>query len=178
MLYIAYGSNMNRRQMARRCPRARPLGPVRLEGWRLVMKRVADIEPDAQAVTPATLWQITRACERALDAYEGFPHLYTKERIAVALPNGRRAKPMAYVMNGPRQRDFCPASDGYLAAIADGYRDFGFDDLSPLRAAQLEAITIARRTERVAWQDSDTLPLSKSPGTGRSWAPGLAYGCE
>jgi hypothetical protein len=170
MLYVAYGSNMNRRQMARRCPKARPLAAVRLEGWRLVMKRVADIEPDAHAVTPAALWEITRACERALDTYEGFPHLYIKERLAVALPNGRRVKPMAYVMNGPRRRDHGPAHDGYLAAIADGYRDFGFDDLAPLRAAQVEAITIAKRAERAAWRD-DLAPSAP-------WAPGVAWGCE
>ncbi|MDG4603728.1 MAG: gamma-glutamylcyclotransferase, partial [Defluviicoccus sp.] len=114
MLYVAYGSNMNRRQMARRCPKARPLGGIWLQGWRLVMKRVADIEPDPHALTPAALWEITRSCERALDLYEGFPHLYIKERLAIALPNGRRAKPMAYVMSGPRQRDYGPASDGYL----------------------------------------------------------------
>lgn len=139
MLYLAYGSNMNLRQMAWRCPKARPLAGVWLEGWRLVMKGVADIEPDPHAVTPAALWEITRSCERALDAYEGFPHLYVKERIGVALPNGRRAKPMAYVMSGPRQRDYAPAYDGYLRSIAEGYREFGFDDLAPLRAAQREA---------------------------------------
>jgi hypothetical protein len=170
MLYVAYGSNMNRRQMARRCPQARPLAAIRLAGWRLVMKRVADIEPDAQAVTPAALWEITRACERALDAYEGFPHLYVKERIAIALPNGKRVKPMAYVMNGPRQRDYGPASDGYLASIADGYRDFGFDNLSPLREAQVEAISAARRAERATWFDGAAL----SP----PWAPGVAQACE
>lgn len=90
------------------------------------------------------VWEIRRACERALDAYEGSPHLYVKERIAVALPGGRRTKPMVYVMNGPRQRDYGPASDGYLASIADGYRDFGFDDLSPLREAQVQTISAAR----------------------------------
>ena len=170
MLYVAYGSNMNRRQMARRCPKARPLAAIRLEGWRLVMKGVADIEPDPSASTPAALWEITRTCERALDAYEGFPHLYVKERVVVALPDRRRAKPMAYVMNGPRQRDYAPASDLYLASITDGYRDFGFDDLSPLREAQAEALTIARRAERATWFDNATV----SP----PWAPSLAYGCE
>ena len=155
--------------MARRCPQARPLAAIWLEGWRLVMKRVADIEPDRDAVTPAALWEITRACERALDAYEGFPHLYVKQRIAVSLPNGRWVKPMAYVMNGPRQRDYGPALDGYLASIADGYRDFGFDNLSPLREAQVEAITIARRAERATWRDATVSP---------PWAPPLAYGCE
>jgi choline dehydrogenase-like flavoprotein len=60
--------------------------------------------------------------------------------------------------------------DPYLASIADGYRDFGFDDLSPLREAQAEAITIARRAERATWFDNATV----SP----PWAPPLAYGCE
>ena len=170
MLYVAYGSNMNRRQMARRCPKARPLGGIWLQGWRLVMKCVADIEPDPQAVTPAALWEITRSCERALDTYEGFPHLYIKERLPIALPNGRRAKPMAYVMSGPRQRDYGPASNGYLASIADGYRDFGFDDLAPLRAAQVDAISAMRRAERSGRLDDAAL----SP----PWAPGLAFGCE
>ena len=54
---------------------------------------------------------------------------------------------MAYVTNGPRQRGSCPASDGHRASIADGYRDFSFKDLLPLRAAQVEAIIIARRAE-------------------------------
>ena len=52
---------------------------------------------------------------------------------------------MAYVMNGPRQRDYSPAPAGYLASIADGYRDFDFEDLAPLRAAQADPITLARR---------------------------------
>lgn len=173
MLYLAYGSNMNRGQMARRCPKARPLAAIRLHGWRLVMKRVADIEPDAQAMTPAALWEITRYCERALDAYEGFPHLYVKERLQVTLPEGRSVRPMAYVMNGPRQRDRGPASDGYLAAIADGYRDFGFDDLSPLREAQHAALSHANRRAARAGA-SDRLTAASSP----PWAPALAAGLE
>ena len=65
--------------------------------------------------------------------------------------------------------DLAKASDGYLAAIADGYRDFGFDDLAPLRTAQVEAISLARRAERATWRDATVSP---------PWAPGVAYGCE
>ncbi len=56
------------------------------------------------------------------------------------------------------------------AAIADGYRDLGFDDLSPLRAAQAEAITIARRAERESWFDGATVTPP--------WAAGVAQPCE
>lgn len=92
MLYIAYGSNMNVRQMAYRCPKAKPIGPVWLKGWRLVMKRVADVEPDSEAIIPAALWRITARCEEALDLYEGFPTFYTKHRLRIVLADGRRAR--------------------------------------------------------------------------------------
>ena len=104
MLYIAYGSNMNRRQMAYRCPRAKPVGPVWLKGWRLVMKRVADVEPDPEAIIPAALWRITAACEEALDLYEGFSTFYTKHRLRIVLADGKRSKPMLYRMSNPEAR--------------------------------------------------------------------------
>ena len=139
MLYIAYGSNMNRRQMAYRCPRAEPIGPVWLKGWRLVMKRVADVEPDPEAIIPAALWRITAACEAALDLYEGFPTFYTKHRLRIVLADGKHARPMFYCMNNPEARTIAPSSETYLWAIAEGYHDFGFDDLTPLLKAQHEA---------------------------------------
>ena len=139
MLYIAYGSNMNVRRMAFRCPRAKPVGPVWLKGWRLVMKRVADVEPDLEAIIPAALWRITVRCEEALDLYEGFPAFYTKHRLRIVLADAKRARPMLYRMNNPQARAVAPSSEAYLWAIAEGYRDFGFDDLTPLLKAQHEA---------------------------------------
>ena len=37
-LYIAYGSNMDEKQMAGRCPTARLFGTSELEGYRLLFK--------------------------------------------------------------------------------------------------------------------------------------------
>ena len=34
-LYFAYGSNINLQQMEQRCPAARPVGPVILDGYEL-----------------------------------------------------------------------------------------------------------------------------------------------
>ena len=36
-LYFAYGANMERAAMAKRCPGAQPLGPALLRGWRYVI---------------------------------------------------------------------------------------------------------------------------------------------
>jgi hypothetical protein len=103
------------------------------------MKRVADVESEPDAIIPAALWRITTTCEEALDLYEGFPTLYTKQRLRIEFGGGNRAKPMLYRMTNSEARTAAPSSEPYLWAIAEGYRDFGFDDLSPLLKAQHEA---------------------------------------
>jgi hypothetical protein len=103
------------------------------------MKRVADVEPEPVAIIPAALWRITTACEDALDLYEGFPTFYTKHRLRIVLADGKRARPMFYRMSNPEARAVTPSSEAYLFAIAEGYRDFGFGDLTPPLKAQREA---------------------------------------
>ena len=43
-LYAAYGSNLNKIQMRKRCPRSTPICSMYLQDWRLVFKGVADLE--------------------------------------------------------------------------------------------------------------------------------------
>ena len=43
MLYLAYGSNLNIKQMKIRCPYAKPCGTFYMPNYRLVFRRVADI---------------------------------------------------------------------------------------------------------------------------------------
>lgn len=72
-LYFAYGSNMAVRQMARRCPPARALGPARLDGWRFIINRrgTASIVPDASGAVHGVLWSCTADCIATLDHFEG-----------------------------------------------------------------------------------------------------------
>ena len=117
MIYVAYGSNLNKAQMAMRCPKAECLGPWTLDGWRLVFRGVADIVQD-NALCHVGLWRITDECEQALDRYEGFPTLYRKHYFG---PD--QGEPMmAYIMNSDSVS--MPPS-GYLDSIAEGYDDFG-----------------------------------------------------
>ena len=116
MLYLAYGSNLNKSQMAMRCPQAKPLGAIYLPSWRLVFRGVADIEPAPRdEMVPAGIWEITPECEKALDHYEGWPRLYRKEKICGM---------MTYLMNS---NGYAQPSDFYLGIIQQGYRDFGLD---------------------------------------------------
>ena len=137
MLYFAYGSNLHKEQMARRCPAAEPLGSLIMPDTRLVFRGVADVVRAEGATCPGGIWRITAECERALDRYEGFrpDHpdggMYSKEYVEIeGLPDGE-TEIMLYTMNS---RGIYPPSDYYYSVLKQGYRDFGLK-LAPLRAA-------------------------------------------
>ncbi len=119
-LYAAYGSNLNRAQMAGRCPAAVAVGGVLVPGWRLAFNKWALIEADPEAVVAIGLWMVTPACLVSLDRFEGVPHAYARD--VLPLPDGRRAVVYHDVAARPG-----PPSHAYLERIRTGYRDFGFD---------------------------------------------------
>ena len=127
-IYAAYGSNMNLLQMARRCPRARVIDIGMLKNYKLTFRGssngVANIESCQGREVPIVLWQITPTCEVALDRYEGFPNLYTKQDIEVETKNGI-VKAMVYVMTERYEKMPAEPSEHYYAVIAEGYEDNG-----------------------------------------------------
>ena len=123
MLYFAYGANVNQRNLKRHAPRARAVGVARLPGYRLVFKQFADVIKDAKASVDGVLYEITPACELALDRYEDFPKLYRKATVTVDSAEGPRAATI-YVMNGA---DVAPPDIAYFNIIARGYADWKFD---------------------------------------------------
>ena len=116
-LYFAYGSNLNKSQMALRSPTAKALGSAYFPNWRLVFRGVADIEEgDEQDLLPVGIWSIEEADEAALDRYEGVSSgLYRKVEI-----NGM----LTYRMNS--SGTYSPSSY-YFDTILNGYRDFSLD---------------------------------------------------
>ena len=124
MKYIAYGSNLNLGQMARRCPTAKVVGTALLQDYQLTFRCVATIVPKGGAVTPVGVWEIDEQAELSLDRYEGYPHLYRKEYLDVVC-NGEKMNCLVYIMN-----DGLPSlpNMGYFNAIRDGYRDVGLDE--------------------------------------------------
>lgn len=121
--YIAYGSNLNKEQMRRRCPKAKDVGRILLPDYRLVFKGVADIVEAKGYFVPVGLWLITEECEQALDTYEGYPRLYRKQYWNWSPDGSKRNNHllMAYVMNIDEIR---PPSQQYYDSISDGYYDF------------------------------------------------------
>lgn len=126
-LMFAYGSNLNLRQMAYRCPNGKSIGRLRLEGWKLVFRSVADIVEtgDPEDYCWGGVWRITEACERVLDRYEGVSEtgrgLYRKEYIPIKpLPDGTDCM-LVYVMNST---GVYPPSRSYFDCIWEGYKNF------------------------------------------------------
>ena len=127
--YLAYGSNLNLRQMAQRCPTAKVVGTTYLENYELLFRgphgcAVATVEPCKDSKVPVMIWEIQDRDEHALDIYEGYPRLYTKETVKVKL--GRKSvEVMMYVMT--EGRPLALPSAYYYATILHGYKTAKFD---------------------------------------------------
>ena len=134
-LYFAYGSNLNVGQMAVRCPMAQLVCRAVLEGYELAFRcGVLTILPKAGGRIDGILWKVNDRDERALDRYEGYPHLYTKELLPVQTDSGPQTV-VAYVMTAPYCEKAQPPSPAYLQTVLTGYRLAGFDPDAVLQAA-------------------------------------------
>lgn len=134
--YIAYGSNLNIRQMRMRCPLARIIGTSELLDYELLFKgsqtgAYLTIEPRAGAKVPAAVWLVTAEDEAALDCYEGFPTFYYKAEMKLPI-TGIKSRTVrfrdtfVYIMHEDRQIGM--PSDFYVRTCLEGYRRFGFDE--------------------------------------------------
>lgn len=123
MLYFAYGANVNQRNLKRHAPRAKALGIARLPGYRLVFKQFADVVKDPKGAVTGVLYELTPACELALDRYEDVPTLYRKITVTVERDDGP-AEAMVYVRNGGEK---APPTLEYFNLVARGYADWKLD---------------------------------------------------
>ena len=71
-IHFAYGSNLDPRQMALRCPGSRAQGTAVLEGWHFLINErgYATIEEDPTSEVHGQIWLLTPEDEAALDEYE------------------------------------------------------------------------------------------------------------
>ena len=128
-IYLAYGSNLHLGQMAYRCPDATIVGATELKNWRLMFKgsksgNYATIEPCIGESVPVLVWEISKADERSLDRYEGFPVFYFKQTLPVVV-NGQEIEAMVYLMR--LDAKVGAPSLSYVNTLEIGYRDAGFD---------------------------------------------------
>jgi len=128
-LYIAYGSNMDTRQMALRCPTAKLIGSSEVEGYRLLFRgsktgTYATIEKAEGYKVPIIIWEIGETDEINLDRYEGFPSFYYKKELTISV-DGKRRKAIVYIMD--ESRPLGEPNYGYYEVIEEAYTKFHFD---------------------------------------------------
>ena len=171
-LYFAYGSNINLDQMAQRCPDAQVVGPVTLENYELLFHGnlrgagVATIAPREGSTVHGLLWNITPECERSLDYYEGYPHLYGKEPVTVHGHDGQEHTVMAYVMTELCKEPSIP-SFYYYNGILEGYRQNGLPTASLKQAWEHCVEEVHRETERINRSASGQLSSRRKKDRGR-----------
>ena len=122
-LYLAYGSNINLEQMARRCPNSKVIGTAMIPDYELEFRGVATIVPKKGAEVPVLMWEIDQQDEINLNHYEGFPRLYRKEIFEMEV-DGKIREGMAYLMN---YKGVAPPTAQYYNGIKKGYEDNGMD---------------------------------------------------
>lgn len=128
--YIAYGSNLNKAQMAVRCPDALAIGTAEMKNTKMVFRSnakgfgVATLEKESGCSVPIAIWAISASDEKKLDAYEGYPNLYTKKKVKIVLA-GNTEEAMIYIMTSGHMETY--PSRAYYETIKQGYIDFGFN---------------------------------------------------
>ena len=118
-LYFAYGANMERAAMAKRCTGATALGPARLTGWRYVIADgYGSIAPASGSHVYGVLWRLTPRDLAALHAYEQRAYL----RRIVPVRHGPAHRP-ALVYLAP-ERGGGTARPGYQELVVAAARDW------------------------------------------------------
>lgn len=160
-LYVAYGSNLNIKQMKYRCPTAKLYGTGILEGYELQFKgypssAFATIAPKADSSVPVAVWDIKPNDEKSLDRYEGYPTHYFKEDVTVNLGD-EEVSAMVYIMN--QRMTFGLPSTMYYNTVLTGYKDCGLDT-SALETALKESTkqfysSAVRQSQQMSLYDFD-----------------------
>jgi gamma-glutamylcyclotransferase (GGCT)/AIG2-like uncharacterized protein YtfP len=137
MLYFAFGSNLNRKQIKRRCKNSRFISRHILKNYQLVFRSkygAADIQRKKGSSVLGAIYDINKADEKKLDVYEEFPKVYVKKYFKIL---GKKVM-FYYMSNKTKQTE---PSRRYLGSIIQGYKDCGYKDshILVLRARRIKA---------------------------------------
>jgi gamma-glutamylcyclotransferase (GGCT)/AIG2-like uncharacterized protein YtfP len=117
MFYFAYGSNLNRFQMKRRCKDSIFIKKIGLKDFKLTFRNMyADIEKKKNSIVQGALFEISKIDEKKLDIYEDYPIVYKKYYFT---HYGKKI--MTYTMT--KKTLFTYPSERYLNIIKRGYKD-------------------------------------------------------
>ena len=165
--YIAYGSNMDERQMAVRCRDAVLTGTGLIQGYELLFKGsltgcYATIESKEQSRVPVTVWTISKADEKRLDRYEGFPTFYYKKDIEVQMKDGTITG-LVYIMHEDRHCGM--PFPWYYEQMDRDYQKFGFDRTILKNALAISKERMAGMRVKLIYMEDPQAPAPGTEGT-------------
>ncbi len=143
-LYFAYGSTINRRTMARRCPEpndAKVVEPAVLDNYELVFRQkgprtfgMETIRLKEGRQVQGLLWRIKSEREESLDIYHWYPYIYEKQEIILRTRSGKQVQALVYIM--PHEQELLPQlpTYAYYSQILEGFRQNGLPE-QPLKDA-------------------------------------------
>lgn len=126
--YFAYGSNMNFKQMKRRCSTARFLMKAKLYGYKFVYDgyskecsgALANVVRSNGDVVEGAIYELDDKCIERLDKYEGFPVDYQRHLLEIIGDNGVKYYAYVYLREpGPSGKP----GDRYRKIILEGAKD-------------------------------------------------------
>ena len=131
MYYFAYASNLNRKQMAERCPEAKAKVVATLPNFKLIFTgysrqrkgAVATIRGSQGDKVIGAVYEISEACLRKLDKHENYPIDYKHLDVRVFTDSGETYDAITFIK--ARQEEEGKPSPEYLAIIQQGCRDWG-----------------------------------------------------
>jgi gamma-glutamylcyclotransferase (GGCT)/AIG2-like uncharacterized protein YtfP len=122
-LYFAYGSNLDIKQVRRRCLDCdvKKISIGYLPEHRLAFTQfyepwgggVADIVKDSKSCVWGILYELTMDALKLLDAYEGYPIDYDRTQHTIMTLEGRRYMAWVYTVKR-KDGDFIPPSKRYI----------------------------------------------------------------
>ena len=144
-LYFAYGANMERAAMRRRCPGAAALGTARLAGWRYVIAAgYGSVARASGRAVFGVLWRLTPRDLAALNIFESLDSGLYRRRVLTVQAGATRKRVLVYV---GRQRGMRRPMPGYQERLVAAARAW---QLPPRYIEEIRRLAPAYRGARSA----------------------------
>lgn len=127
MRYFAYGSNLWREQMERRCPGHRLIGPGSLKGyrWIITIRGYASVVVSPEDEVPGLVYELLEPDELNLDWHEGVHRGdYRKELLPVEMEDGT-VQCLVYIDEVTEEGE---PWEEYVERLRKGFADAGLPD--------------------------------------------------
>lgn len=130
MYYFAYASNLNKNQMAERCPGSKPLFTAILPNYKLIFTGwsrqwkggTASIKPFKGEKVMGAVYEISEVNLKQLDRHQGYPTAFNRLNVTVWKDTGDPVEAITYIKS--EQPEETSPSPELLAIIRQGYKNW------------------------------------------------------